>query len=97
MSVKNFIPQIWSARLLEHLDKAHVYANLVNRDYEGEIRNFGDTVKVNQIGDITIKDYTKGSDIEDPDDLDGTQQILTINQSKYFNFGIDDVDNADKS
>ena len=94
MSVKNFIPQIWSARLLEHLDKAHVYANLVNRDYEGEIRNFGDTVKVNQIGDITIKDYTKGSDIEDPDDLDGTQQILTINQSKYFNFGIDDVDNA---
>ena len=94
MSVNNFIPQIWSARLLEHLDKAHVYANLVNRDYEGEIRNFGDTVKVNQIGDITIKDYTKGSDIEDPDDLDGTQQILTINQSKYFNFGIDDVDNA---
>ena len=26
MSVANFIPTIWSARLLAHLDKAHVYA-----------------------------------------------------------------------
>lgn len=55
MSVKNFIPQIWSARLLEHLDKAHVYANLVNRDYEGEIRNFGDTVKVNQMAILLLR------------------------------------------
>lgn len=94
MAIKNFIPQLWSARLLEHLDKAHVYANLVNRDYEGEITNFGDTVKINQIGDITVKDYTRGSDIDDPEELTGTQQLLTIDQSKYFNFGIDDVDNA---
>lgn len=36
MSVAKFIPTIWSARLLEHLDKAHVYAALVNRDYEGK-------------------------------------------------------------
>lgn len=94
MAINNFIPQLWSARLLEHLDKAHVYANLVNRDYEGEITNFGDTVKINQIGDITVKDYTRGSDIDDPEELTGTQQLLTIDQSKYFNFGIDDVDNA---
>ena len=70
MSVANFIPAIWSARLLAHLDKKHVYASLVNRDYEGEIRNFGDTVKINQIGDITIKDYQKGQDIADPEALD---------------------------
>ena len=56
MSVTNFIPTIWSARLLRHLDKRHVYLNLLNRDYEGEIKNFGDTVKVNQIGNVTIKD-----------------------------------------
>ena len=94
MSVTNFIPTIWSARLLAHLDNVHVYAKLVNRDYEGEIKNFGDTVKINQIGDIAIKDYTKGTDIADPDDLDGSQTTLTINQAKYFNFAIDDVDNA---
>ncbi len=94
MSVTNFVPTIWSARLLAHLDKKHVYAALVNRDYEGEIKNYGDTVKINQIGDVTIKNYTKGSDIEDPEDLSGSQSMLTIDQAKYFNFSIDDVDAA---
>jgi hypothetical protein len=93
MSVKNFIPQIWSARLLAHLDKVHVYAGLVNRDYEGEIKNFGDTVKINQIGDISIKKYT-GEAIDDPDELSGEQAVLTIDQANYFNFAIKDVDNA---
>lgn len=94
MSVANFIPTIWSARLLAHLDKKHVYAALVNRDYEGEIRNYGDTVKINQIGDVTIKEYEKGKDIADPEDLSGEQTTLTIDQAKYFNFAIDDVDAA---
>lgn len=94
MSIQNFIPTIWSARLLEHLDKRHVYLNLLNRDYEGEIKNFGDTVKINQIGEVTIKDYTKGGDIDVPEDLSGEQQLLKIDQAKYFNFGVDDVDNA---
>lgn len=94
MSVTNFIPTIWSARLLRHLDKRHVYLNLLNRDYEGEIKNFGDTVKVNQIGNVTIKDYTKGKDIEAPEDLSGEQQELKIDQAKYFNFAVEDVDNA---
>lgn len=79
---------------MAHLDKAHVYGALVNRDYEGEIKEYGDKVKINQIGDIAIKDYVKGQDIEDPDELDGTAQELTIDQAKYFNFSIDDVDNA---
>lgn len=94
MAFATFIPTIWSARLLAHLDKAHVYANLVNRDYEGEIKNFGDKVKINQIGDITIKDYTKGTDIAAPEAVDGEGQELEIDQAKYFNFGVDDVDNA---
>lgn len=93
MSIQNFIPQIWSARLLAHLDKRHVYVNLLNRDYEGEIKNFGDTVKINQIGEVTIKDYD-GTDIDAPEELDGEQQMLIIDQAKYFNFAIDDVDNA---
>lgn len=93
MSVKNFIPQIWSARLLANLDKNLVYANAVNRDYEGEIKKFGDTVKINQMGDVTVKDY-KGGVIEGPEELNSNQTILTIDQAKYFNFKVDDVDKA---
>lgn len=94
MSIRNFIPTLWSARLLEHLNKTHVYASLVNRDYEGMIKQMGDTVKINQLGRITIKDYAKGADIDDPEDLTGEQTILTIDQGKYFNFSIEDVDKA---
>ena len=32
----NFIPELWSARLLANLDNTHVFANCVNRDYEGK-------------------------------------------------------------
>ena len=93
MAFSNFIPEVWSARLLEHLDKVHVYAGLMNRDYEGDIRAFGDTVHINQLGKITINDYD-GTDINDPEELDGTQQNLVIDQAKYFNFQIKDIDNA---
>ena len=33
MAFTNFIPEVWSARLLEHLDNVHVYSALLNRDY----------------------------------------------------------------
>jgi len=92
MAVTTFIPEIWAARLLEHLDKAHVYAALVNRDYEGEIRNAGDTVHINTIGDITVGNYT-GAAIT-YEDLVTTDQELKIDQSKYFAFQVDDVDKA---
>lgn len=94
MAVTTFIPQLWSGALLAHLDKAHVVANLVNRDYEGEIRQYGDTVKINQIGAITVNDYTENSDISAPQDLTTTETVLKIDKQKYFNFQIDDVDQA---
>lgn len=59
MAITTFIPTIWEARLLAHLDKALIYGNLCNRDYEGDISQAGDTVIINQIGDIAIKDYKR--------------------------------------
>ena len=92
MAVTTFIPELWSARLLYALDKSHVATNLVNRNYEGTIANQGDTVHINSIGAITVKDYTKNSDIAAPDALTTTEQTLVIDQCKYFNFQVDDVD-----
>ena len=96
MALNNFIPAVWSARILAKLYKAHVYgqSGVVNTDYEGEIRGAGDTVKINSIGDVAIKDYTKNSDIDPPEELTDAQQQLVITQQKYFNFAIDDIDKA---
>lgn len=93
MAFTNFIPEVWSARLLEHLGNVHVYSALLNRDYEGDIRAYGDTVHINQIGVIAINDYT-GEDLAAPEELDSTMMELKIDQAKYFNFQVKDIDNA---
>lgn len=93
MAVKNFIPQIWSSRLLKHLDMNLVFKSLVNTDYEGEIKNYGDTVRVNQIGNIKVENWAKTQNVV-PQDLDSTQAILTIDQARYFAFQVYDVDAA---
>lgn len=92
MTLSNFIPNVWSARLLETLNKAHVYANLANRDYEGEIAALGDTVKINSIGRVTIGAYTKNTDISAAETLSDAQTTLAIDTAKYFNFQVDDID-----
>ena len=94
MAVTTFIPELWSARLLYALEKSHVATNLVNRNYEGVIANQGDTVHINSIGAITVKDYTRNSNIADPEILTTADQTLDIDQAKYFNFQVDDVDKA---
>lgn len=92
MSVATFIPELWSARLLQGLEKSHVATNLVNRDYEGQIRNQGDKVNINTLSDVAIKTYTANSDIASPDDLTTTKQQLEITEADYFNIQLDDVD-----
>lgn len=98
-ALSNFIPQIWSAQLLISLKNALVYGQegVVNRNYEGEISGYGDTVKINSIGTVTVGDYVKDTDIADPQTLSGAQTTLTIDQSKYFNFQVDDVDKAQQN
>ncbi len=90
MAVSSFIPEIWSARILDNLNKAHVYAALCNRDYEGEIKNAGDTVHVNSLTDVTIGTYS--GTLSTPETLTTTDATMAIDQAKYFNFMLDDVD-----
>ena len=96
MTVNNFIPVVWSAKLLESLKKAHVYTQtgVVNTDYLGDISGMGSQVKINGIGDVTVKPYTKNTPIAAPDVLTDAQTTLDIDQADYFNFSVDDVDVA---
>jgi len=93
MGVENFIPQIWSAKLFVRQRKALGFASVVNLDYEGEITGAGDTVKINEIGPITVNDYTKDTAIT-WETLDSAQKQLLIDQQKYFAVSIDDIDKA---
>lgn len=91
MALENFAPTIWSAKLFVRLRKSLVFANVVNRDYEGEITGAGDTVKINEIGPITVNSYTRNDDITYAT-LDDAAKYLLIDQQKYFAFQVDDID-----
>ena len=55
----------------------------------------GDTVHINTIGAVTIGTYTQNTDFSSgPETLATTDQTLTIDQAKYFNFQVDDIDAA---
>lgn len=96
MSLDNFNPSIWAAELLRAYQRALVYGSpaVVNRDYEGDIRAAGDSVRINSIGDPTIGDYTKNTNISAVETLTDAQSTLLIDQQKYFNFQVDDIDAA---
>ena len=94
MTLENFIPTIWSARLLQNMNEAHVFASLANRDYEGEITQVGDTVKINAIGRVTVGTYTKNTNITAAETLTDAQSTLVIDKANFFNFQVDDIDKA---
>ncbi len=93
MAIVNFIPEVWSAKLKVALEKSLVYgaAGVINRAYEGDISNYGDTVHITNLVEPTIGNYTAHTDIT-VEDVDDADTVLIINQSKYFAFEVDDVE-----
>jgi len=96
MAISNFIPELWSARLLVSLQKSQVAASLVNRDYEGEIKKAGDTVHITNLTDPTVGAYTPHTPIT-VEDIDDATTALVIDQKNYFAFEVDDVEAAQQA
>ena len=96
MAITNFIGEVWAAQILQSLQKALVYGQVgvINRDYEGDVKGKGDTVRITAHGPISIDNYDKSTGLGDPEELDDASTTLEITQAKYFNFRIDDIDKA---
>lgn len=87
----NFIPEIWSAKLVENFYDATVLAAISNTDYEGEIKKYGDAVNIRTTPELTVRPYQKGMtlQVERPDK---PKIQLLIDQGEYFSAIEDDVD-----
>lgn len=87
----NFIPEIWSGKLIENFYDATVLSAISNTYYEGEIRQYGDTVNIRTTPEITIREYVKGQTltVENPDK---PKIQLLIDKGEYFACVEDDVD-----
>ena len=97
MAITNFIPTVWSENLYQELDKKYIGVANCNRDFEGEIREKGNTVRICGIGDVVVSEYTKNANMSAPSTLSDNVRDLKIDQAKYFNFQIDDIDRAQSS
>ena len=87
----NFLPEIWSGKLIENFYDATVLSAISNTDYEGEIRRMGDTVNIRTQPNITIREYVKGQNlvVENPD---SPKLQLLIDKGEYFSCIEDDID-----
>lgn len=92
MAITNFIPEVWSAAILEALRAKLVFPSLCNRDYEGDIREAGDTVHITGYNDVTVHEYVRGQAITVDDVTDKEAAVLKIDQSDYFAFKVNDLD-----
>jgi hypothetical protein len=85
-----FIPEIWSGKLVEKFYASTVLAAISNTDYEGEIKNMGDRVKIRTKPTVTIRDY-KADGLLGLDRPTGGNIELYIGNGKYFSLILDDV------
>lgn len=92
MAIDKFKPEIWAQEINYRLREALVALGFINRNYEGEIKDQGDTVHIIRPGSVTVTDYT-GADFVF-DDLSDEELELIINQAKMFAFQIKDIDQA---
>lgn len=92
MAYGNFKPIIWSKYIEHELKKFTVFKDDCDYRFEGEAGK-GKTVKILGVGKPKIGDYT-GTDIGGPEAVADSSVSLLIDQAKFFNFQVDDVDKA---
>ena len=56
----NWVPAIYSQKVLKFFRRSSVAEAVTNTDYAGEIENFGDTVKIIKEPTVTVSSYSRG-------------------------------------
>ncbi len=97
MSYANFIPTIWSEAIQRELERKRVFVEDCNRQWEGEIKQKGDTVRILGVGKPTVRTISnvdRNADIEGPEEIMDNSVTLVVDQIRYFNYMVGDVDRA---
>jgi hypothetical protein len=85
-----FIPEIWSSKLQVKFYDNTVLGAIANHNWEGEIKNQGDKVKIRTIPTLTINDYSSGQNLVNQRPESPNIELL-IDKGKYWSAIVDDV------
>ncbi len=96
MSYRNFVPTVWAEGIQRELARKCVALEDCHREYEGEVKKRGDSVRILGIGKPTITEHDPKKPIvlAEPETIEDASQIMYINQLLTYNYKIDDIDEA---
>ena len=89
----NFSPIIFSKKTQLALRKASVVDAVTNTDYSGEIANFGDSIRIIKEPTVNVTTYERGTALA-TQDLSDADFTMVIDQANYFQFALDDIEEA---
>jgi hypothetical protein len=86
----SFIPTLWSGKLLSKFYQNTTMSEIFNTEYEGELKNQGDTIRIRLAPSISISDYVAGANLtyEVPTPI---FQDMQVSKGKYFGVQVNDV------
>ena len=97
MAFETFIPTYWSEGINREIERLCVFAEDCNRQYEGAVKKAGDQVNILGVGKPKIKNLARTSasgNIDGPEEVEDTSVALKIDQIRYFNYMVGDIDKA---
>ena len=97
MAYSNFIPSVWEESINRELERACVFVEDCNRQYEGLVSKKGDSIHILGVGKPTIKSIERenaSGEIDEAEEINDTSVIMNLNQIRYFNYKVGDIDKA---
>jgi hypothetical protein len=100
MAYETFIPTVWNESLIRELERKHVFALHCNRDYEGDVKELGDSVRILNVGRPTIHStttdskYTFQTNLNDAETINNSSITMPIKQIRYYRYIVGDIDKA---
>lgn len=97
MAYENFITTVWNEAIQRELERSYVFVEDCNRQYEGDVKKQGDSVRILGVGKPTIQKLARrnaSGNIADPEELEDASVTMYINQISYFNYMVGDIDKA---
>lgn len=97
MAYENFIPTVWNEAIQRELEGSYVFVEDCNRQFEGDVKKQGDSVRILGVGKPTVKKLERSAasgDIDAPEELADSSVTMYVRQISYFNYMVGDVDRA---
>ena len=93
----SFLSEVWSGRLLIDLEDESVYKMRANRNYSTDAQNATKVHIGRLVTDIAISDYSRNTDLADPEVLTDEDIELSLDQQKSFHFYVDSIDRVQQA